>query len=58
MRRSGALAKRWWKHPAYVMAHALGVPDTHVQIIKDAPYWECVIWNHPAPWPGVKHEEE
>lgn len=44
-------------HPAYVMANALGIPREHVQIIKDGPRWECVVWNHPAPWPGSDSEQ-
>lgn len=43
------------KHPALVMAHALGIPESHVQITGEG-VWSCVLWNHPAPWPGESHD--
>jgi len=42
------------QHPALRMAYALGIPAENVQITGEAPRWGCIIWNHPAPWPGVQ----
>ena len=38
-------------HPAYKLAHDLGIPKSHVQITASGRFWGCIIHNHPAPWP-------
>lgn len=33
-------------HPAYVMAHALGIEQERVEILADPPMWSCIIHNN------------
>lgn len=51
--KSSAVTTRQ-KHPALMLARELGVPEEHVQIIEEGRFWSAVLWNHPAPWPGVQ----
>lgn len=37
-------------HPQ-VWAQVRGVPMNRVQVVSE---YEVIIWNHPAPWPGVE----